>query len=109
MEKKFYLHSTETNFSNLYFACYFKDVVGGDKDRAKKILVTIDPAIPKELYKTEEDIGFFVLAPRLEGCTVYPNISKPCFVYVCLPKENGSWLEGPYKILDWGEIVQEKP
>jgi hypothetical protein len=68
-----------------------------------KILVQVDPPVPGFLYGSVADLDQFVLAPRHTGASIYPDVSEwPCHVYVCLPKEGGTWDRGPYRIADWG-------
>ena len=104
MKKYFALTSTETRFDKIGHRCKFERPIIKENDYPK-ILVSIDPPIPAYFYnRLNKDLSSAVLAPRLEGSSVYPEISNPCFVYVCIPKEGGSWDSGPWEILDWAEI-----
>jgi len=105
MQKKtFTINSTETVHENTIHRCTFVKAILKEGD-FPKILVSIAPPIPKYFYQLlNEDLDLLVLAPRLQGSLVYPEISDPCYVYMCIPKKGGSWENGPWDILDWGEI-----
>jgi hypothetical protein len=76
-----------------------------EESTPSKILVRVDPAVPGYLYGITTNLDQFVLAPRHEGASVYPEVSEwPCHVHLCLPKEGGTWERGPYRIADWGVI-----
>lgn len=80
MKRKFILQSTEKASENLIFHCSFeKEIV---KENAyPMILVSIEPPIIKEIYKTDRDLDLLILSPRLQGSYLYPTISTPCYVY----------------------------
>lgn len=104
MQKLFTVNSTETMHEDVLHHCTFMKAILKEGD-FPKILVSLDPAIPKNFYRSlNEDLEFLVLAPRLQGSSVYPEISTPCYVYMCVPKKDGDWENGPWDILDWGEI-----
>ncbi len=72
-----------------------------------KILVHVSTPVPGYLYGSAADLDQFVLAPRHEGASIYPDVSEwPCHVHICLPKEGGTWERGPYRVADWGVIVR---
>jgi len=107
MQKCFTVNSTETIYENTNHKCSFEQPILREGDYPK-ILVSIDPPIPSHFYKVlQEDLTLLVLAPRLQGCTVYPEISKPCYIYMCIPKKGGTWQDGPWEVLDWGEVKLE--
>jgi len=104
MKESFTVNSTETIHENVLHGCTFIKAIFKEGD-FPKILVFLGTPIPKYFYKSlNEDLEFLVLAPRLQGSSVYPEISKPCYVYMCVPKKGGNWENGPWDILDWGEI-----
>jgi hypothetical protein len=70
-----------------------------------KILIKLIPPIQGYLYGQNKDVETLVLAPRFEGSLLVPEISEwPCRVYMCMPEKDGSWENGPYRIIDWGII-----
>ncbi len=104
MQKRFTINSTETTYEKVHHSCTFEKPILKSGDHPK-ILASINPPIPMHFYgRLESDLDMIVLAPRLQGCTVYPNISEPCYAYMCIPKEGGDWSDGPWEILDWVEI-----
>jgi hypothetical protein len=79
-----------------------------ERSGADKILVSVDPPVAKQTYGSATELRQFVLAPRHEGASLYPDVSEwPCYVHMCVPKEDGDWEHGPLRILDWGMI--ERP
>jgi len=104
MQKTFTVNSTETIHENVLHCCTFEKAILKEGD-FPKILVSLESPIPKYFYNAlNEDLELLVLAPRLQGSSVYPKISEPCYVYMCVPKKGGDWKNGPWDILDWGEV-----
>lgn len=98
--EKFYIRSTELRDYNEKHACFMLRVVDGNK-----ILVNVSPPMPGYVYDRQQDIDRLVLAPRYMGTTLTPTVSEwPCLVNICLPKEDGGWENGPWRLLDIGEI-----
>ena len=103
MVTRFRLRSTELR-EPLVLDCEFLRHVddGGVPD---KILVRVDPPIPGYVYGSATDLDRVVLAPRHKGASLYPEVSEwLCYVHICLPKEDGDWEHGPFRIADWGVI-----
>ena len=104
MQTKFTINSTETRYDTLHHQCFFEKALLKEGDYPK-ILASVNPPIPAYCYhRLSEDLDLIVLAPRLEGSSVYPSISRPCFAYLCIPQKGGNWSEGPWEILDWVEV-----
>lgn len=115
MLNKFIVQSTEDQ-NGLQYHCIFLNKLESLDKKSIRILVQLDPKIPKDIFHgdlskgifvsnlVEDDISMLMLAPRLEGSYVYPEISAPCYVYICIPETGGDWINGPWRILDWGEI-----
>ncbi len=103
MIQRFTLSSTELREPWKRTCEFVRQVDEGAKP--DKILVRVHPPVPGHLYGSAEDLDQFVLAPRHEGASIYPEVSQwPCHVHVCLPKEGGTWARGPYRVADWGLI-----
>jgi len=72
-----------------------------------RILVKLENPIPAGVYNLKEDIQQLILSPHFQGHTIYPLIEPyPGHVYMAIPKEDGTWEEGPYDIIDWGILNQ---
>lgn len=99
---EFCFHSIELRGYSERHTCVVLNVVDGNK-----VVVEITPPIPGYLYGQKEDLSRAVFAPRHVGVSITPEISGwPCFVNLCLPKENGSWTAGPWSLLDIGELTR---
>jgi hypothetical protein len=100
--EKFYVRSTELRSYNVKHGCIVLEVVDRDK-----LLVELDPPIPSHVYGQIEDLNLIVLTARYEGTKLTPVVSEwPCKVNICLPKEGGNWKNGPWRLLDIGELTK---
>lgn len=97
------LRSTE-NYYDRKHGCVVIGVVDPNK-----ILVRLVPPMPKSAYQRivggpmRSDIDRLVLAPRHVGDTLAPTMSAlPFYVNMCVPKPEGTWMSGPWSILDIG-------
>ena len=100
MKINFSIRSTELRDYNNKHDCQIMKTVDDNK-----ILIKLIPPIPGYIYGQNKDVETLVLAPRFEGSYLLPEISEwPCRVYMCIPKKEGSWESGPFRILDWGII-----
>lgn len=107
MLKYFTLKSEENRSYSKTFGCTFLEVFHS-KDEPDRILVALDEPIPSSVYNSSEDLRTLIISPHFKGYEVYPEIKPlPCHVYMAIPKENCSWENGPYKIIDWGIIEGE--
>jgi hypothetical protein len=73
-----------------------------------KILVRVFPPFPSHLYSSVmAEIDQVVLAPRYLGDVLPPtDLSRPTIVNICIARDsNSSLVEGPWSILDIGEIL----
>ena len=79
---------------------------------ANKLLVKLDPVIPGWVYNMSKDLCDAVLAPRYKGTSLWPVVSEwPFKANICIPKPQGDWLLGPWRLLDIGllEMVPTRP
>lgn len=73
-----------------------------------KLLIAVTPPIPAHVYEQTKDLDMLVLAPRYSGSILVPRISEwPCVVNICLPEIADRWDQGPWRLLDIGEISRE--
>lgn len=101
--KNLYLKSIEHRSYHVKHACITHEVVDGNK-----ILIELNPHIPRYVYNQNADLDLVVLAPRYVGVTLTPDISElPCTVNICLPLPDGNWKTGPWRLLDIGELSYE--
>lgn len=104
MTRYFTVRSTELRDYSEKHSCAVLEVLSGEPGR-EKILVEVNPPIPGYLYDQPEDLEMLVLSPRHEGSALLPEVSEwPCRVHMCVPVKDGSWSEGPFRVLDWGMI-----
>ena len=115
MLNKFVVQSTEDQ-NGLQYHCTFLNKLESSNKKPIRVLVQVDPKISRDVFHgdlsknifapnlVDDDIDMLMLSPRLEGSHVYPEISDPCYVYICIPEKSGNWINGPWRILDWGEI-----
>jgi hypothetical protein len=106
MGQRFTLKSTELR-EPVVFHCEAGGPVPDGAVHAR-IYASVDPPIPAHTYDTPDDLDTVVLAPRLEGGSLYPSVSEwPCYVYLCVPKKGCDWKTGPFAIIDWAVIAKE--
>ena len=97
---EFFLKSIELRDYDAKHGCSVIKVVDENK-----LLVALTPAIPAHVYEQPQDLDVLVLAPRYAGAELYPNITEwPCVVNICIPKLDDTWEQGPWRLLDIGEI-----
>jgi hypothetical protein len=81
--------------------------------RSDLALVSIEPPLPKETYRTDSDLSELILATRLENSSLFPEPELPSAVYVCrlnasLDADSDVISSDDLSILDWGEL-NDKP
>jgi len=70
-----------------------------------KVIVSLTPALSKEIYKLKEDLKFAVLSPRYEGVNFFPSwFQKTMTVNLLIADADGTLENGPWRILDIGDI-----
>jgi hypothetical protein len=97
----FFLRSIELRNYDKKHLCSVVSVVDENK-----LLVTVSPAVPAHIYEQSEDLEMLVLAPRYADISLAPISEWPCVVNICIPNSAGSWVGGPWRLLDIGEISQ---
>jgi len=102
--KEFTLKSTELRDYEKTHVCTVIKAVGGNK-----LLIELNPPFPGHYYGKQNDLEQVVIVPRYEGTHLVPEVSEwPCRVHICIPDEDGDWINGPFRSLDWGMIEQTK-
>jgi hypothetical protein len=71
--------------------------------------VRIDPPLDKEVYDTDDDVHYLILASRLKDTSLFPITEFPIAVYICLLKCRLEEMENYVSnenltIIDWSEI-----
>jgi hypothetical protein len=90
--------SIELRNYNEKHGCAVLEEVDGNK-----LHVGLIPPIPAWVYGTDEDMRGIVLAPRYAGTSLVPVISEwPFTANICIPKPDGNWVSGPWRLLDIG-------
>lgn len=70
-----------------------------------KVLISIDPALPKGIYGLPEDLKLAVLVPRYRGLNFFPSwFQRSMRVNLCIPDKEGTLEKGPWRILDIGDV-----
>jgi hypothetical protein len=82
MESDFYLVSTELREPFEARRCRLVKRVRSDI-RDDLAFVEIAPPLPSEIYDWHRDLGYVVIASRLEGTSVFPLGNLPLPVYIC--------------------------
>jgi len=108
--ENFYLTSTELREPYKPRACRIVRRLRSEL-RDDLALVEIEPALPRHIYDTNEDVRWLILASRHQGRSLYPVSEWPLAVYVCRLKgkdepEGDVIASEDLAILDWGEVRQ---
>jgi len=71
-----------------------------------KVLIRIEPPLPKEIYGLNEDMYQVVLSPRHKEFYLLGYwLQKSLRVNLCIPDDNGTLINGPWRILDIGDAT----
>ena len=104
MDQSFWLHSTELRDYTVKHECRVLSVVDAGSQPAR-LLVEVTPPLPGHLYNLAQDLDQVILAPRLSGASLVPEVSEwPCPVYICAPSGGAERGWTSLEILDWGMI-----
>jgi hypothetical protein len=99
----FFVSSIEHRTYHAKHGCKVREAIDGNK-----LLVEINPPIPRWVYGKDFDLSWIVLAPRYADTTLVPQISElPCIVNMCLPKNVSEPVGAPWELLDIGELSSE--
>jgi hypothetical protein len=99
------LLSTFDRRENFSRGCEFVSRVDLGREPARILLVLDEPCDGNVYGKSAIPIETLVLVPRHVGGELYPNLRSPCHVHMCVPKLNGTWVDGPYDVVDWGIVT----
>lgn len=73
----------------------------------ERIIVAIEPPIPRSAYAVSGDIDQALLAPRYAGDRIDPEISTwPFTANLYLPAEGGDWTVGPWRLMDVVQLTR---
>ena len=106
----FYLTSTELREPYEPRACRIVKRLRSEL-RDDLALVEIEPSLPRDVYDTNEDVRWVILASRHQGQSLFPVSEWPLAVYICRLKgkdepEGEAIASKDLAILDWGEVRQ---
>lgn len=109
----FYLSSTESSNLAKPRACWIKGrITAGARDDS--LLVQVDPPLVGQQYGLgDKDITDLILAPRLQGGSLFPISEWPLAVYIARPlreeiKAGDTLSTNEVNMIAWGEIYPTK-
>lgn len=79
----------------------------------RAIEVHLTPSVIGQAFDRAPDIDTVVLTCRHEGAKIDPVREFPCFVFIAIPKHDGSVLHSPIRsddldVIAWGELYRTR-